>query len=295
MSGMSGFFSKAKLALLISSTIVFTGCGGDDGGGAAATSINTAPAAIDITNAEDIGKAAGESILIADATNGLPTSVVASSTGLTEIDTIFIDAANTVLNTADLPTGVDITYQVCSSGTASITTAGTTGPVDMTMTYSNCTLLGTTITATGTFVIHYDNISDPNAGFSFTYSNFTVTDSSTGVTTTMNMTMDCPTGYLSCTFSSDFTGTDGITHRVSSFSISGNAISGFNGTATFFHGTYGSVDITATGITYGACGSYPDGGTVTFSSTNGSSGTVTFNANCTVSGTWNNGTASGSF
>jgi len=292
---MSGFFSKTNVAILLSSTILFTGCSSDDGG----TSINTAPATIDATNAEAIGKAAGEAIQIADATNGLPTSVVTSSTGLTEIDTLFINAANTAMdNVVNLPAAYagDVSSITCSSGTASISmTDAYTGPVDITMTYNNCILMGTSITATGTFAMHWNDISDPNAGFNFTYTNFTVIDPDNGTTVTMNMTMDCPTGYLSCTFSSDFTGTDGTTHRVSNFSFSGDATFGFNGTATFSHGTYGSVSITATNITYGSCGTYPDGGTIAFSSTDGSSGTIIFNADCSVSGTWNDGISSGSF
>ena len=296
---MTGFFSKAKLALLISSTIIFTGCSGDDGGGAA-TSINTAPAAIDITNAEAIG----EAIQVADASNSVPTSGIPKpanenvSTGLSKTDNLFIDATNAALNTStNLPTGVvmDVSAYTCSSGTASMSTTGTTAAADTTMTFNSCTLIGNAITATGTFVMHYDNLGDPNAAFSFTYTNFTIYDAATGTTVTMNMSMDCPTGINSCTFSSDFTGADGVTHSVSNFSFSGDATFGFSGTATFSHGTYGSVSITATGITYGSCDSYPDGGTVSFSSSDGSSGTVTFNSDCTVSGTWNNGTASGSF
>jgi len=111
----------------------------------------------------------------------------------------------------------------------------------------------------------------------------------------LNLTVDCPTGATSCSFSAEYTGADGVTHRVSEFNFSGNASFGFNGTATFFHGTYGGTRITATNITYGACGTYPDGGTIAFSSSDGSSGTVTFNSNCTISGTWSNSAGSGSF
>ena len=108
------------------------------------------------------------------------------------------------------------------------------------------------------------------------------------------MTMIC-TDAFSCTYNSDFVGTDGTTHRIADFNIFGNATDGFNGTATFYHGTFGSVSITATGITYGSCGTYPDGGSVAFDSTDGSSGTIIFNADCSVSGTWDNGVTVGSF
>lgn len=284
-------------ALLLLGAFFITSCSSSGGGDTPAASTiytgSTTPAAIDVNNAEAIGKAAGESVQIANSSTGLPVGITIDNgiaANLTEINKIII--AN--IDVLTLPAGVDISANFCSSGTASATDPGsaTSGPVDITTTFNNCALISSNITVSGTFKMHFDDIANTNAGFSITYTNFKVTDANG--TTTINMSMIC-TSNASCTFNSDYVGTDGVTHRVTDFSFLGNASTGFNGTATFFHGTYGSINIIATNITYGSCGTYPDGGSIAFSSTNGSSGTIIFNSDCSVSGTWDNGVISGSF
>lgn len=284
-------FSSALLLV----AFFITGCSSGGGGAAAPVTSytgSTTPAAIDADNAETIGKAAGESIQIANSSNGLPFGITINNNtanNLTEINKIILSS----LGIASLPAGVDISAQFCTSGTASRTDPGNvqSGPVDVTATFNNCVFTGGyAMTISGSLKIHYDDVSNV-ADFSVIYTNFTVTDANG--TTTINMTMICTD--FSCTYNSDFEGTDGTTHRVSNFSFYGSASTGYNGSATFFHGTFGSVSITATGITYGSCGNYPDGGSVAFDSTDGSSGTIIFNADCSVSGSWDNGVTSGSF
>ena len=295
---MNNLLRNTSYILLASSVAFISACSSSSDGGTTSAAVeyagNLDPATIDDLNALAVGTAAGESIQVADSSTGLPTGITTSSSS-TAID--MLELNELVMSTADtlrLPAGVDVSASVCSSGTANVSdTAGaSSGPVDFTITYGTCVLIGADITINGTATIHYDDISDINAGFTITYTNFTVTDSLG--TTTINMTMVCTSGF-SCTINSDFVGSDGITHRVADFSITGSAGSGFNGTATFFHGTHGSVSITVTGVTYGSCGSIPDGGTISFSSSDGSSGTVTFNSDCTISGTWSNSSGSGSF
>ena len=209
---------------------------------------------------------------------------------ITEINKIIISH----IDALTLPTGVDISADTCSSGTASSTDPGNvqSGPVDITVTFTNCAFIYSDITVSGTATVHFNDIANIDSGFTITYTNFKVTDANG--TTTINMTIVCTSGS-SCTFNSDYVGSDGATHRVADFNITGNATDGFNGTATFYHGTYGSVTITVTGITYGSCGSFPDGGSISFSSSNGSSGSIIFAGDCTASGSWTNTGGSGSF
>ena len=286
-------FSSALLLV----AFFITGCSSGGGGAAAPVTSytgSTTPAAIDADNAETIGKASGEAIQIANSSTGLPVGISVDSNtsdNLTEINNIIISN----LDILTLPSAVDISAELCSSGTASSTDPGNvqSGPVDITATFSNCALKNSDITISGTAKMHFDDIANANAGFSITYTNFKVTDANG--TTTINMSMVCTSGSA-CVFNSDFVGSDGLTHRVSNFSFSGStSTGGYYGTATFYHGTFGSVSITATGITYGSCGTYPDGGSVAFDSTDGSSGTIIFNADCSVSGTWDNGVTVGSF
>lgn len=285
-------FSSALLLV----AFFITGCSSGGGGAAAPVTSytgSTTPAAIDADNAETIGKASGEAIQIANSSTGLPVGISVDSNtsdNLTEINNIIISN----LDILTLPSAVDISAQVCSSGTASRTDPGNvqSGPVDITVTFSNCALTYSDITISGTAKMHFDDIANRNTDFSITYTNFKVTDPNG--TTTINMSMVCTSGSA-CVFNSDFVGSDGLTHRVSNFSFYGSASTGYNGSATFYHGTFGSVSISATNITYGSCGTYPDGGSVAFNSTDGSSGTIIFNADCSVSGTWDNGVTVGSF
>ena len=296
---------KTFLFLLSTAFIILsTACGGSDTPAANNDYTgSTTPAAIDASNAELIGKAAGESIQKADATNDLPISIVVNnnpSLDLTQLNATLIEAASSAFNTTSLPTGVAVPAvpaSPCDSGTSSFSfTGGPTGAVTISTTYNNCTLTGSTITVTGRFDVHFDDIQDTSltAAYSFNYINFTISDSVSGTSATINASLDCPTGFDSCVMFADFTGTDGNIHRVASFSFI-NTVDGFNGTADFYHATYGQVSIIATNITYGNCGTYPDGGDVSFSSTDGSSGTIIFGADCSVSGTWNNGTGTVSF
>ena len=285
-------FSSALLLV----AFFITGCSsGGDGAAAPITSYtgSTTPAAIDADNAETIGKASGEAIQIANSSTGLPVGISIDSNtsdNLTEINNIIISNLDIMM----LPSAVDISAELCSSGTASSTDPGNvqSGPVDITVTFSNCALAYSDITISGTAKMHFDDIANQNAGFSITYTNFKVTDANG--TTTINMSMVCTSGSA-CVFNSDFVGSDGLTHRVSNFSFYGSASTGYNGSATFYHGSFGSVSISATNITYGSCGTYPDGGSVAFDSTDGSSGTIIFNTDCSVSGTWDNGVTVGSF
>jgi hypothetical protein len=292
---MNFFKHTSSSAILLSAFLISScgGSGGGDGGGAAGVSFagNTSPAAIDADNAEAIGTAAGEAIQIANASTGLPAGIAVND-NLTEINNAIISQLDVFM----LPAGIDMSSELCSpgSGTASTTDPGSaqSGPVNITITFNNCELTGTAITVNGTASMHINDIANIDAGFSITYTNFKVTD--INGTTTINMSMVC-TSASACTFNSDFMGTDGTIHRVSEFSVYGNATDGFNGSATFYHGSFGSVDITASNITYGNCGSYPDGGMITYDSTDGTSGTIAFASDCSVTGTWNDGVASGSF
>ncbi|MCG6937233.1 MAG: hypothetical protein LJE83_03550 [Gammaproteobacteria bacterium] len=291
---MNKFITFPTSTALLLGAFLITACSSSGGGGGGTSNITfdgtTTAAIIDSTNAEAIGTASGEAIQKADASTGLPTLIsISNTTNMDELNNIVISS----VNTSNLPAGLDISSGLCTSGNASISDIPQvqSGPVALTITYNNCALSGSTITVNGTVFMDYDDISNPS-NFSITYSNFTVTDPDNG-TTTVNMTMICTNS--SCTINSDFVGSDGVTHRITNFSIVGDASSGFSGSASFFHGTYGEVNITFNGITYGGCGAVPDGGNINFTGSSSSSGSITFNSDCTVSGTWDTGSTAGSF
>ncbi len=292
-----------SFTLLLSAALMI-GC--SSGGGESANdrsnnitfSGNTSQADINAGNVEAIGKTSGEAVLQADASSGIPAGLsVSTPTNLEHINSIVLSTAEALM----LPAAVENSLNFCDTGSATISGISdqASGPVTYTMVFNNCTMKmsdddGIT-SLNGAVVISHQDISDPNAGFTLIYNNFTVTGPYYG-TTTINMVVDC-TNLSNCTYSSDFVGSDGATHRVVDFNITGNANVGFNGSATFLHSFYGEVSINVTNITYGgSCGSIPNGGTISFNSTNGSSGIIMFNADCSVSGSWDDGNGNaGSF
>ncbi len=299
---MNKFMTTSLSSALLLSAFLMTGCGGggdnrDGGSDGTVFDGNTSPAAIDIDNAKAIGTASGEAVQKASAPTGLPSSIsVSTSSDLDRINEIILSTADIL----SIPAASDASAACDGGGSAHVSdtpTIPTSGPLRITITYDMCVISfgGDSNTFDGTVTLDYEDIDNPNAGFVITYSNFRVTDSSG--TITINLTVNC-SDLNNCIYSSDFVGSDGATHRVTDSSVSGNASSGYNGSATFLHGTYGEVSITISGITYSSsCGAIPSGGTVNFTSGNPitSSGSITFNSDCTVSGTWSNSSGSGSF
>ena len=265
--------------------------GGDSnggGGGGTATFDGPAdPAEIDADNVKEIGQAAGESVEKASASTGLPSSPV----GVQMSGSIDIDALNDIVlqsvQQLSMPSGIEIDG-ICSSGSVNVPVPdGATVTNSSEGTYNNCVLPNSSVTIDGSAVIEFNEASNPNAGFTITYNNFTVTDPVSG-TQTINAVIVCSGTGGGCTFNSDFVGDDGVTHRVSNVSITGDGTgtSPYTGTATFSHGTHGSVDITVSNVTYGSCGSLPDGGSISFTGANGTEGRVDFDSACSVTGSF---------
>lgn len=282
-----------KLAVL-SIILLISACGGGDGidsSNGVTYSGSQSPSSINDTNAKEIGEAAGESIEKAANSSSVPSAIsFQNSLDINEINSAIL----TTLNQNSLPTGLDVSSSVCSSGSASSNTpSATSGPGTFVLNYNNCRLRNSTMTFTGKAVVRFSDFNNFNAPYSISYINLKVKRFGYQEVT-LNLVLDC-SSRNNCTYNSDFTGSDGNTHRVSQISFSGNSQNGYTGSATFYHARHGRSSITALNITYGNCSASPDGGSISFSSTNGSSGTITFSNDCTVSGTWTNGSLSGSF
>lgn len=284
------------LPLLIASLLV-SACGGsgDDPLGSSSGirfNGNQQAASINAQNAALIGTAAGESVQRAAFTGSLPAPINAVSSA-----TLLMNASaddDTLIPEDAAEYSASAVFDSCSSGSASvIQTTLNSGAISQTFTYRQCKLTGLSSTADGKLQIVYNNINNLSLGFELIYTNFVISNS---VVTSMplNVRVTCA-NTSTCTYHSDFIGDDGITHRVTSFNLTGNASTGFNGSAVFFHGIHGRVSIASSGLTYGNCSNRPNGGIIAFSSTNGSSGTIDFDPDCSVSGTWTNNTGSAAF
>jgi hypothetical protein len=288
----------SKFGSILATVFLLSACGGGSSGGSVSGTNsgpefdgNTSPAAISSDNAEEIGVAASEGISSSANSDSLPPIAVSIQPGADLIALSKKIRANPPLASLPSAATLDFSEEFCETGSASATFPDnqTSGAVDFTYSFNNCASEG--MTMSGTAYVHFDDLQNPNAGFSIQYVNFTM--SYEGETVTLNMTIEC-SDSVTCTYLSDFESSDGEVHRYSDISFTGDETSGIDGTATFYHSTYGRVTVTVTNLTFGECTPYPDGGSISFVS-GGTSGDITFSSDCSYTGTWNTGSASGSF
>jgi hypothetical protein len=282
-------FNPISSALLISAFMLLTGCGSGYSGGSA----NTSPAAITDTNAQSIG------VIATEAAN----EAISASKG---------NAANPFFQGITITDSAStVTQQVISIARTLIDARVSTGlPVGVTLSESDLMQLfpgycGGTITAPdsafnggtlngpisfGDFCIDNGNgqitmngtvtFTQTSTAITMSYVNFTVT-SVTGAQN-FSATIFCDTNFQSCSFTSSFAGTDGYVHSVRDYTVTGSDATGYTVSATFFHYLYGAVTIsTTTVITFGSCGVFPEGGSISISGSNGSNISILLNNDCT--------------
>ena len=293
---MNKAISTLTGALLASTIFVISGCGGEDAGSAASVNYNgnTSAARIDDTNAEAIGTASGEAVIQAGTADGnLPAfASITSTSSNTDIDALSRQLVDFVQNRST--TNLPVSFREAGSCGGFVSGPDSeppaSGPFSVTITFSEnyCdSFLDSSLAFNGSFTFSTPDISTLDA-FTVKYVNFRVVQN--GETTTLNLTVECSTS--GCSYTSDFVADDGTVHRTADFFIYGDPLSGFSGSMTFYHSVYGSVTVTVTNVTYGSCGGFPNGGTISITGTNGSSGSITFISDCTYSGTYDNGAGS---
>lgn len=287
---MSGIFTQLSVSTVLVSSLVMFGCssgGGDSAPAGTSTTYSglTTPAAVNATNAEALAATSGEAVQRGADSMSSNVLGITMTSNTDEIEALSVSLATAMVTneSSNLPSAYSETGSC--GGSLSIpdsqvqaANAGA-GPASFTTTFTNyCDVsLGAQYTINGQVNFSFSDIGNLNSGFSMQYINMTVNDGSGPVT--INMTVDC-SNLSSCTIVSDYVGADGSTYRISEISFSGDATNGYNGSATFYHSSIGSVSITASNVTYGSCGDYPDGGTVDINGTTGSA-LVTFNNDCT--------------
>lgn len=309
---MSGLISKLSIGSILFSSLALFGCssGGGDGGTAAGTNASVSysgaslPSAVNAANAEALTTTGGEAVQHgADSSSSRVLGVEISSSA-DKIETMSANLASAMASAGSLALPSGFTLNGSCGGKMTIADeqlssfGATSGPASFTMMYVEyCDAsVGAQYTISGQVLFNYIDIGDPNSGFTVQYQDVTFNDGSE--TATINMTIDC-SSRTACTMLSDYVGNDGSTYRVADISFFGDATNGFNGSATFYHPDHGSVSIAASNVTYGGCGNFPDGGSVT---ANGTTGTaqIDFNNDCTYvisydDGAGDTGVINGSF
>jgi hypothetical protein len=306
---------KLTWPALLGGLLVLTGCGGGGGGGGGGGvtySGSTSPATVTATNAEEIGTTATEAATNTIAAGNTPFGVAISdnsSNSVRQQAKDIVKRFQAELQQADnLPVGVTYTSDDLNAEFGENLFCGGTvdGPANIvnadsgTVTFHDmCFDLGYgghTATLDGTVTFSYTESGDTYTDTT-TYKNLTVTFN--GETYTLNGTEKCTGNYATSEYScSDlYNGADGKTYQVSNSDYYGDSVNGYYITATFYHPTYGYVNITTSSpILFNCTNGYPSAGTVNFSGAGGSSGTITFHSDCSgYDGTYNTGTETGTF
>lgn len=298
---------KFIYAIALVATISVMGC--SNGGGSTPNKDNdipaytgsTSPAAISASNAEEIGTSATEGVVqaVEADTSGdiLPFGVAINNDSTSHLNQKLRDITRRLLDSRrniDLPLGIVLDGEddfpgigYCGGSITVPDDFGSTSMLNGTIIYNNfCMDAGEgygRMTINGSLIF-----SETETRISMTYRNLTVRYN--GETYTMNSTFTCDTSFTNCTMSSDYTGSDGSTYRMSDVSVSGSDSAGYSVDASFCHPSYGCVTIITTSpITFNCENDMPDSGAISYTGANGSSGTISFD-NCTsYSGTYNDG------
>lgn len=262
----------------------------------------TTAAGITATNAEVLSTTATDASEEAIAQN---TAKAANPFGIeisaanSDINPLIIQIANQIAAHAqanlNLPTGItisatDLGNYFCGGSVTTPDNFGANNTLNGTITLSNVCyndggLYGQiTINGTLSFTQTVDSMS-------IRFINFSVTGN--GLSETINMTVAC-TSTL-CSISADFEGSDGKTYRIADLTVTGTNTGPYSISATFYHPDYGYATIVGTGIVYACPNGYPSAGTINISGASGSTASITFTSCDGYSGTWNNGTTSGTF
>ena len=287
---MSDMISRLSIASVLLAVMALFGCssGGDSGVAAPLYTGSTAAAAIVAGNAEELSRKATEGVN--EATNlvtvgeGIPFAVGVSSNNVALVKKVE-EIARKVINgstTMNLPTALLITSDELNAETStnefcggSVTVPDNIDPnasLNFSMTFNSlCFDDGiTTLVMHGTLTF-----TETASAISLSFINFSVNIN--GVTETFSGNFSCDLSGSNCTISTDFAGSDGNVYRLTNVSISGDSISGYILSATFYHYEFGEVMITTNAaINYGGCGIYPSTGEISISSSDGSNVTVTF-------------------
>lgn len=258
-------FRSVAVASMIGVCVALTACGGGGGGsssGGSGGGTNSSQATVDDNNARTLSEASAEGAKKAVAQSNAPRQVE-QQTPEQRAQQLVQDLLNASGNGAK-QTGARTTISGDCGGSATVT-GGSSGS---TITYNNFCSGG--VVANGTAVVSFSS----SGAYTITYSNFTVTYG--GETYTLNMIVSCDS-QGNCTYSEDFTGSDGRSYRVEGSTVSGNSSSGYNISATVYDPDYGYIEITATNVTFCSNGN-PGTGSITFTGSGGTSASVTFDS-----------------
>jgi hypothetical protein len=277
------------LISLLFSLFLLQGCGGGGGGDSDGSSTSggttytgsTAEATVDASNAKELatGAASGTQQAVAsEALSGV--AMRPQPTPTTKLGEAAPRIAQWIgqLGSPNAAKTTDVTDDICDAGgtaVADTNDAETQG----TITFTNCAMSdmeGGTIVMNGSLTFSANSSADSLSMV------FNVTVNYIGESQSINMTLACSnvsSASISCSMSSDFEGVDGRVYRIEDLVVSGDEVSGFNVSMTFYDPDYGWVEVTTTQpLTYDCTEAVPGSGMLTLSGASASSATVSFDS-----------------
>ena len=273
-----------------------SGGGGDSAAAAPVYAGNVSPAAINATSAETMGRTAtegvNEAVNMMSTGDGIPFFPVGVETN-SPSDALAQKTRQIAMDILEGSAMLDIpAAAVMSSDQLNAETGGNAfcggsviipdnidqnAALNFTMTFVNLCYDDGINALTMNGVLAF---TETDTAFSIIFTNFSVVID--GNTETFSGTFTCDTTLSNCAIATDFAGSDGNIFRLENVDINGDNVLGYTVIADFYHYELGMVSITTpVSVSYGACGIYPDGGTITLTGTAGSFMSVTFNPDCT--------------
>jgi hypothetical protein len=265
--------------------LLLQACGGGGGGGNTPNanvptySGLASQAGIDTSNSRDLTTAAtsgaNEAIMADLAKNALARSAPTPAGKLYKVSHTIAEAL--VQSEALLAAKTTSLNDLCDAGgtaSANSNDAETQGRII----FNQCGIsdgMGGVIVLTGTVDFVYDSVTDE---ISMVYH---VTGTFAGESVDINMSLSCSdfTTAVSptCEISTDFAGLDDRIYRVKDISVSGNATSGYNVSATVYDPDHGYVGITTSTPLIFDCGTnVPSTGTIELTGASATSATINF-------------------
>jgi hypothetical protein len=277
------------IALLFSLSLL-QGCGGgggsgDDGsnssGGTTYTG-STAEATIDASNAQELTTGAASGTQQAVASDAL-TDVASrpQATPTSKIAEIAPRIAQWIdqLSSSNAAKTINVSDEICDAGglaVADTNDAETQG----TIVFTNCAISDL---EGGTLVLNGTVTYSANTGADSVSMVFNVSAVYLGETQAINMTLACnsiSSASPSCSITSDFEGIDGRVYRIEDLTVTGDEVSGFYVSMTFYDPDHGWVEVTTSQpLTYDCEEAVPGSGMLTLSGASGTSATASFD-NC---------------
>lgn len=297
-SRIKSLFRKVTCIGFFGATVLLSACGGGGSGGSSYTGLtysgNSDPAGIDANNAEQIGTTTSNAVTTTvnnENSNNNPFAVAVSGqaplTARQTLNNIFKQIINETTVATALPVGV--TY-----------TSGDLNDMSNSNVFCGGYMTGPSLSATSGTLTFYDLCFDIyENGSELIYLNGTMSfqettngnlETTTTSYTNFSMTVSGETYTISgtqrCTFNTDtweetcadlYTGADGKVYQIEDASVLGDNTGGYYISATVYHPTFGSVEISTYNDPITICpNGHPGSGTISFTGSNGSYGSINF-------------------